>query len=234
MKISMRLLVHRNVCEQHNDSDCQLPVTATIVLASDCTAQYVGSMASGLRALKRTRTRLAIADSALRLFIDHGFEAVSVAQVASAAGVSERTVFRYFVDKEDLLFAEDDSFRGLLAQELATKHLTDDPIAAMRDATITVARSVEDRREELIERWRLVRSSPALQARERARHRQYEETICSAFVEAGVAEPAARLTARFGMIGYAESLQRWLEGDPEITFQKHVELTYAEMRQLMS
>lgn len=197
-------------------------------------AQYIGLMASGLRALKRARTRTAIADSALRLFIEHGFDSVTVAEVASAAGVSERTVFRYFADKEDLLFAEDDGFRELLAGELAARDLSADPITALRDATVAVALSVEDRRAELIERWRLVESSPALQARERVRHRRYETTISSAYVEAGVTESTARLTARFGMIGYAESLQRWLEDESDTGFRIHVEATYAEMRGLMA
>ncbi|GAT71756.1 TetR/AcrR family transcriptional regulator [Microbacterium hydrocarbonoxydans] len=191
-------------------------------------------MASGLRALKRARTRTAIADSALRLFIEHGFGAVTVADVAAAAGVSERTVFRYFADKEDLLFAEDDDFRELLARELAARDLKTAPIAALRGATVAVALTVEDRRAELVERWKLVESSSALQARERARHRRYEATIYSAGVTAGLAAQTARLTARFGMIGYAESLQRWLEGEPDVDFRTHVEATYAEMRELMA
>ncbi|MFB7251138.1 TetR family transcriptional regulator [Microbacterium sp. NPDC056234] len=191
-------------------------------------------MATGLRALKRTRTRMAIADSALRLFIERGFDAVTVAQVAASAEVSERTVFRYFIGKEDLLFAEDDDFRELLTRELAARDLTKDPIVALCEATTAIALSVEDRRAELIERWKLVESSSALQARERARHQEYEKSIYSAYVEAGVAVPTARLTARFGMVGYAESLQRWLEGNSKAHFRTHVEATYAEMRQLLS
>lgn len=183
--------------------------------------------------MKRARTRSAIADAALRLFVQRGFEDVTVAQVASAAEVSERTVFRYFDDKEDLLFAEDDDFRELLAQELAERELTTDPIAALRDATISVALTVEDRRGELIERWRLVESSSALQARERARHRRYEATIRAAYADAGVPVPTARLIARLGMIGYAESLQLWLEGEPGSRFRSCVETTYALMRDLM-
>jgi AcrR family transcriptional regulator len=168
----------------------------------------------------------------MRLFIERGFDGVTVAEVAASAEVSERTVFRYFVDKEDLLFAEDDDFRELLARELAARELRTDPIVALCEATTAIALTVEDRRAELIERWRLVGSAPALQARERARHQEYEKTIYSAFLEAGVAASTARLTARFGMVGYAESLQRWLEGSSKVPFRAQVEATYAEMGRL--
>jgi AcrR family transcriptional regulator len=56
----------------------------------------------GLREDKKRATRTAIADAALGLFLDHGFEAVTVVDVAEAAGVSAGTVFNYFATKEDL------------------------------------------------------------------------------------------------------------------------------------
>src|SRR5919197_1129588 len=60
----------------------------------------------GLREFKKQRTRQLIADTALRLFVERGFERVTVAEVAEAAGVSEKTVFNYFPTKEDLFFDE--------------------------------------------------------------------------------------------------------------------------------
>src|SRR4051794_37232709 len=64
---------------------------------------------TGLRAFKKARTRLAISDVATRLFVEHGFEHVTVAQIAEAAEVSTKTVFNYFTSKEELFFdrAED-------------------------------------------------------------------------------------------------------------------------------
>jgi AcrR family transcriptional regulator len=60
----------------------------------------------GLRELKKQRTREAIAETAFGLFAKRGFDKVTVAEVAEAAGVSEKTVFNYFPTKEDLLFDE--------------------------------------------------------------------------------------------------------------------------------
>ncbi|MFL4908998.1 TetR/AcrR family transcriptional regulator [Streptomyces sp. MMS24-I2-30] len=57
----------------------------------------------GLRERKKQRTHAAISDAAIRLFLEHGFQQVSVAQVAEAAEVSKRTLFAYFPSKEDLV-----------------------------------------------------------------------------------------------------------------------------------
>jgi AcrR family transcriptional regulator len=64
---------------------------------------YDGAM-PGLRERKKAQTRLRISDVATRLFLDQGFDAVTVAEVARAADVSVKTVFNYFGSKEDLLF----------------------------------------------------------------------------------------------------------------------------------
>ena len=59
----------------------------------------------GLREAKKLATRQQIADVAMRLFATHGFDAVTVAEVAAEAGVSQKTVFNYFPTKEDLFYS---------------------------------------------------------------------------------------------------------------------------------
>ena len=74
-----------------------------------------GSPPLGLRASKKARTRLAISDVATRLFAEHGFEQVTLAQIAAASDVSVKTVFNYFSSKEDLFFDRaDELFDGLV------------------------------------------------------------------------------------------------------------------------
>ena len=68
----------------------------------------------GLRESNKARTRLSISDTATRLFIEHGFEHVTVAQIAEAARVSVKTVFNYFSSKEDLFFDRADDVRDAL------------------------------------------------------------------------------------------------------------------------
>src|SRR3954466_9208574 len=71
-----------------------------------------GAQTEGLRARKKRAARQAIAATARRLFAERGFDAVTVAEIAAAADVSEKTVFNHFPTKEDLAFA--DRERGLL------------------------------------------------------------------------------------------------------------------------
>ena len=76
---------------------------------------------SGLRERKKHRTRELIASTALALFSERGYHAATVADVAAAADVSERTVFGYFATKEDLLFADHLALEQDLAQALEAR-----------------------------------------------------------------------------------------------------------------
>jgi AcrR family transcriptional regulator len=86
----------------------------------------------GLRELKKQQTRQAIADMALRLFMKRGFDHVTVAEVAEAAGVSEKTVFNYFPTKEDLFFDEVDEREAALVAAIRDRRPDESILAALR------------------------------------------------------------------------------------------------------
>lgn len=75
----------------------------------------------GLRERKKAQTRLAISDVATRLFVERGFDAVTVADVAAAAGVSIKTVFNYFGCKEELFLDRDGAMRELVVSVVADR-----------------------------------------------------------------------------------------------------------------
>src|SRR5207248_2455531 len=86
----------------------------------------------GLREVKKQRTRREIADTAMRLFALRGFDHVTVAEVAEAAGVSDKTVFNYFPTKEDLFYDEVPAREEALRQAIRGRRPGESILAALR------------------------------------------------------------------------------------------------------
>src|SRR6266849_10183633 len=87
---------------------------------------------AGLRERKKQQTRELIADTARRLFADRGFDAVTVAQVARAADVSEVTVFNYFPTKEDLFYGGMQFFEEELLEAARSRRPGESALKAIR------------------------------------------------------------------------------------------------------
>src|ERR1700704_5934984 len=84
----------------------------------------------GLREHKKERTRRLISETARRLFGERGFEAVTVAEVAAAAEVSEATVFNYFPSKEDLFYSGLEAFEEMLLDAIRDRPAGESALAA--------------------------------------------------------------------------------------------------------
>ena len=89
-------------------------------------------MTTGLRERKKRETRQAISDIATALFVEHGFDAVTIAQVAQAAGVAKMTVTNYFPRKEDLVFDRAEGIVSSLADAVAGRVPGESLLAAIR------------------------------------------------------------------------------------------------------
>jgi AcrR family transcriptional regulator len=85
----------------------------------------------GLREAKKLETRREIANTAMRLFVQHGFDHVTVAEVAAAARVSEKTVFNYFPTKEDLFFDEVPERQAALVAAVRDRHPGESIVTAL-------------------------------------------------------------------------------------------------------
>lgn len=86
----------------------------------------------GLRARKKERTRDAIADAAVSLFLEHGFDRVSVNEIAAAAEISKPTLFRYFPTKEDLVLHRFADHQGEAARVVRGREPGIEPVTALR------------------------------------------------------------------------------------------------------
>jgi AcrR family transcriptional regulator len=120
----------------------------------------------GLRERKKRQTREAIAHAAMTLFAAHGFDAVTVADVARAADVSEKTVFNYFPAKEDLVLHRGEERRAALIEAIRTRAPGVSIVEPFRAATLEFVESVEhDPVESIVAVPRLVAGSRSLRNR---------------------------------------------------------------------
>ncbi len=120
----------------------------------------------GLRERKKRQTREAIAQAAMRLFFARGFDAVTVADVARAADVSEKTVFNYFPAKEDLVLHGGEERRAALIEAIRTRPAGTSIVAPFRAATLAFVDRVErDPVESIVAVPRLVAQSRTLRDR---------------------------------------------------------------------
>ncbi|AQZ61552.1 TetR family transcriptional regulator [[Actinomadura] parvosata subsp. kistnae] len=87
---------------------------------------------TGLRELQRRRVREAISTAAITLFLERGFDEVSVAEIAAAAGVSKPTLFKYFATKEDLVLHRITDHLGEPARVVRARAEGERPVAALR------------------------------------------------------------------------------------------------------
>ena len=118
----------------------------------------------GLREQRKAQTRRAIQEHALRLFLSKGYEATTVAEIATAAGVSHMTFFRYFASKEAVV--ENDDYDPLLVDLVRRRPRDEGPLTALRSAIregLELVYAAD--RDGLLVRTRLILQTPALRAR---------------------------------------------------------------------
>jgi AcrR family transcriptional regulator len=150
-------------------------------------------MSSGLRERKKQATRETIADAAMKLFSQRGFDAVTVAEVADEAGVSEKTVFNYFPTKEDLFFDEIDEREAALLASLRSRKPGESMLAAL---SRTAAANCERLTSEHFGRFaKLVEDAPSLQTKERQMFGRFTRTVADELVAEGVPEAEAAVAS---------------------------------------
>lgn len=169
-------------------------------------------MELGLRERKKARTRRAISEAAIALFLERGYDDVPVAEIAEAAEVSKRTLFAYFPTKDDLVlhrFAdhEDESAHVVrdrtpgetpldaLHRHLQTALTRRDPITGLCDVP------------EVVAFHRLVRDTPALNTALQRYHARSVDALTSALLETSRGVPHPELTARLAAIQVVAVLQ---------------------------
>jgi AcrR family transcriptional regulator len=154
----------------------------------------------GLRARKRRETMKRITDAGIRLFLDRGYEATTLDDIAAAAAISRRTFFHYFKSKDDILISLQSGMGAMIAEAIDKAPPGMQPLQVVREAVLVVCAAVPP--DDMLAIDRLMRSNETVQARKQASYVEHERTLLAALRKRWPApgrEPALKLVAMIAM-----------------------------------
>ncbi len=174
--------------------------------------------------------RSRLEQAALELYSERGFEQTTVVEIAARAGLTERTFFRHFVDKREVLFGGASAL-----QELLVKRVAEAPAAlAPIDAVVTALGAVEvfspERRKYARQRQHVIAANAELQERELMKLASMSAALAEALQSRGVRYPAAGLAADAGMAVFKVAFGHWLDEMNQRDFQGLVQAALDELR----
>jgi AcrR family transcriptional regulator len=172
--------------------------------------RYIASMG---RWKPDARGRLEAA--ALALYGDRGFENTTVAEIAERAGLTERTFFRHFADKREVLFGGGAILVERLVAAVADAPSSAGPIEAAAGGLETAAALLEGRRQVARQRHAIITASAELRERELIKLASVADALTDALRKRGVEDPAAGLTAEIAVVIFRTAYERWLGEDNE-------------------
>ena len=172
--------------------------------------------------------------AALDLFAEKGYDKTTAGDIAARAGVTERTFFRHFADKREVLFAGPTALDEVVAEAIAKADEAASPLemvfAAAREGA---ARIAEQRtREQAARRTRIVQANPALQERELLKMAAMRSASQKALAERGVGDPAASLAAHSGVAVFQSGFDRWVSGETDLSLPECVDEAIAALHDL--
>jgi len=169
--------------------------------------------------------------AAYELYTERGYDQTTVAEIAARAGLTERTFFRHFADKREVLFAGGDRFRATLVDAVNAAPASATPMEAII-AGVEAAGFVFAARPMVRARQELILANPELQERELIKLASVSAGLAEALRRRGVSPTAAELAAETGVAVLRIALTRWLEDRTERSWEVHVREAMAELRRL--
>lgn len=176
-------------------------------------------------------TRMRLVRAAVELCSEQGYDATTVTEIAERAGLTRATFFRHFPDKREVLFAGQEEHSALLAAGIAAAPGEASPVEAVAAGVSTLAASFSADQRDVGPRLRAaVASSTELQERDALKSARLAESMSTALVARGVAEPAAQLAAGLGVLAVKQGYRRWTESDDDTGYTGHALAVLDELR----
>ena len=158
-----------------------------------------------------------LVQAALALYGENGYENTTVAEIAQRAGLTERTFFRHFADKREVLFGGGSALQELIVSAVADAPDSQTPIDAAAAGLEAAGEQffVREHRDFSRQRQAVIASNPDLQERELTKLAALSTAIADALRRRGVDDPAATLTAEIAIAIFRTAFERWIEeADP--------------------
>lgn len=171
----------------------------------------------GLRERNRAERLQRIRAVALDAFSSRGFDDVTVDEIAELAAVSKSTLFRYFPTKEDLLVADDGARLDTIRSVFVDRPADEPVVESLRAALLALAADYQDDATDHLQRFRVIRATPALSARVLEQQTTREDALAAAIAaRLGPGpdhETRSRLLAGAGMAVIRVAMREWLTGE---------------------
>lgn len=155
------------------------------------------------------QARARLREAALDLYAERGYEATTTAEIAARAGVTERTYFRHFADKREVLFDGEVELREVMIAAIAAAPDATAPLSLVLGAYTAATPLFVAGRPIAERRARIIATSPALQERAHTKSAALTEALVAALERREVAEPTARLAARAGAAVFERASRAW-------------------------
>ena len=180
------------------------------------------------RWLPDARGRLQAA--AMELYSEQGFEQTTVAEIAARAGLTERTFFRHFADKREVLFAGSERLVELMVSAVEQAPEAAGAMDAVAAALQAVAEFMEGGRVHSARRRAVIMGTAELRERELIKLASLADATAEALRGRGVPDPAASLSAESGIAVFRVAFDRWHEGPQDASFADTIRDTLGELR----
>ena len=155
-------------------------------------------------------SRSRLEQAALALYGERGFDDTTVAEIAARAGLTERTFFRHFADKREVLFGGAGALQAHLVDAVVSAPDTAGPIDAIARALDAAGDLFEERRDFARRRQAILAASEELQERELKKLASLSAALAAALRQRGVDEPAASLTGELAIAVFRIGFEQWV------------------------
>ena len=168
--------------------------------------------------------------AALDLYIERGFDQTTVAEIATRAGLTERTFFRHFADKREVLFAGAAELQDFLVSTLASTPDSAAPIDAVAAALEAVGARLQERRQYAGQRHAVIAANAELRERELIKLASLASALAGALRQRGVTDPAASLAAEAGIAVFRIAFELWINEPNQRDLPQFIRESFDELK----